>query len=118
MIPAHGLAKRRHLQLVPSPPPDSALPRTRGDCKDGYRPCAITTCKFNLCVDVTSAGTLVVHWLPEDEPERPNCALDAADLSGLGPTDVGLLMRVTTERVNQIERKALRKIKRRMARHR
>ncbi len=87
---------------------------TRGECEGGFRPCAAVSCKFNLCTDVSEAGRLIVHWLPDEHPERPNCALDAADSSGLSVSEVATLMRTTRQWVDQIEHKAKRKIRRRM----
>jgi hypothetical protein len=60
---------------------------------------------------VTRAGGIKIHWFPEDDPERPTCALDAADSGGLGCADVAALMGVTRERVRQLEEAGLRKMR-------
>lgn len=112
-IPARNLRPRRHLHLVQ--PRSTVLPLTRGECEGGARPCPIVSCRHNLCVDVTPAGGISVHWFPEDERDRPSCALDVAeDSPGLSVIDVAALMGTTRQRIDQIESIAKRKIRRRM----
>lgn len=100
----------RHLRVVPPLPPHGELPRTRGECVGGSRPCPLVSCKHNLCVDVGKAGAVKVHWLPEDEPERPNCALDVADTGGVGQLEAAAILGVTRQRINQTENQAFRKM--------
>jgi len=58
-------------------------------------------------------GTLSIHWDPEEQPDRPSCALDVADANGLTRTEVGAVMGISHERVRQLEERALRKLKKR-----
>jgi hypothetical protein len=106
---------RRHLRLVAERAEPSNLPRTRADCEGGPRPCPLISCRHNLSADVTFAGGVRVHWLPEDEPDRPTCALDLAERQGMGERDVGEALGCSRERVRQIEHRALKKIARPMA---
>lgn len=105
------MSAARHLRLVTDRPSDTSLPRTRGECEGGARPCPLISCRHHLAADLLPGGTLQVHWLPDEEPERPSCSLDVADFGGLGPTDVALIMGVSKQRVVQIEERVVRKLK-------
>lgn len=65
------------------------VPKTRGDCKDGPRPCPYVRCRYHLWLSTTDE-----HWnSPSGKPQRPttleprwlesplpsSCALDVAD---------------------------------------
>lgn len=99
---------------------DHERPKTRADCKDGPRPCPWVGCRYNLYLDVTSVGSLKVArpgTHPWDMVE--SCALDLADRpplpwseDGLTLEEIGAALNVTRERVRQIEREALRKLRR------
>lgn len=104
-------SERRHLRLVPPIREASSLPMTRGECEGGARPCPLVSCRHNVCVDVSSVGTLTVHWLPDEEPDRPNCALDMAAAGGLSRDETGLLLGVSRQRVLQLEEQAERKMR-------
>lgn len=65
------------------------VPRTRGDCVDGPRPCPYVRCRYHLWLNVTEPHwnspsgkpqrptTLDARWL--ESPLPPSCALDVAD---------------------------------------
>lgn len=75
-------------------------PRTRGDCADGPRPCPYAhACRYGLA-------------LPPGMDSVSNCALDHAEAEG-GMTleEVGELLGVTRERVRQIEKRALSRLR-------
>ncbi len=114
VIPGIPDRPHRHLRLVGAPS-DSSLPRTRGECRDGARPCPLVSCRHHLAVDVGRKGRLTVHWEPDEEPDRPSCALDVAEQAGgLSPAEVATLIGVTRQGVRVVEEKAVRKMKRRM----
>lgn len=69
------------------------VPKTRGDCREGPRPCP-WTCRYRL-------------W-----NEAESCALDVADKGPATLQEVGDLLGLSRERIRQIERKALVKIRR------
>ncbi len=83
-------------------------PRTRGDCKDGPRPCPWVDCRHHLALDqaLAKAGN-GQHELSLEH----SCALDVADLAeqrgGLTLDEVGTILGVTRMRVLQIETLAL-----------
>lgn len=83
------------------------MPRTRGDCVDGPRPCPHYRCRHNLVVEVTKGGGIRTNFDPEAEPERPSCALDVADRGPHSYEEVGVVMGVTKERIRQLEERAL-----------
>jgi hypothetical protein len=98
-------------QLAEGEPTDR--PRTRGECKDGPRPCPYASCRFHLYVDVSPAtGALRLNF-PDLEPWEltETCALDVADRGGAILEKVGALMNVTRERVRQIETRGLLKLR-------
>lgn len=89
-------------------------PRTRGECGEA-RPCPWVGCRYHLYGDDRARRHDSV-WTPngvplEDMPET--CALDVAD-RGTEPTmdEIAALMNVTRQRVDQIEKQALRKLAR------
>lgn len=80
-----GAIRSRHLILLE--PPDR--PRTRGDCRDGIRPCPYALCRYHLANDDDgrhrpriNAGMMaaIEHALEHDDtPTFPTCALDVAE---------------------------------------
>ena len=68
------------------------MPRTRGDCLAGPRPCPWTGCRYHL------------------GPARESCALDLAGRGGMTLDEIGALLGVTRERIRQIEGTALAKL--------
>jgi hypothetical protein len=103
-------ASARHLELVATDGELVRPPRTRGECGAVARPCPHSGCRYNLSADTLKSGAQQVHWLPEEQPGRPSCALDVAEAGGIGPTDVAAIMGVTKQRIDQIEATAVRKI--------
>jgi len=86
-------------------------PRTRGDCVDGPRPCPWVSCRWNLYLDVSPAtGAIKWNW-PDREPADMDpdgsCVLDVAARDGVTLEEVGGFLRLTRERVRQIEVKGL-----------
>jgi len=92
-------------------PPNLGRPRTRGDCEEGERPCPYVSCKHNLYLDVTPAGSLKLNF-PDLEPHEmtESCSLDIADRGGVRLEDVGALMNITRERIRQVEVTILKKL--------
>lgn len=94
-------------------PTDVERPRTRRDCLPGgcneARPCPFVTCKYNLLVDVDPrTGSLKInHPLAALDEPRESCALDVADRGGMSLDEIGHLLDLSRERVNQIEERAL-----------
>jgi hypothetical protein len=116
MIPASKLrGSRRHLRLIASQPSVSELPKTRGECRDGPRPCGYLTCRHHLALDVSFAGGVKVHWMPDEDPAWPTCSLDVADLGQHNVDETAVLLGCSRERVRQVEEQALRKLREPMA---
>lgn len=88
-------------------------PETRGDCKDGPRPCPMVGCKHHLFLDVNPRNGTIKLNFPDLEPEQlvVSCALDVADRGGVTLQRLGSLMNITRERIRQVERIALKKLK-------
>lgn len=84
-------------------------PKTRGDCKDGPRPCPYLSCRFHLLLEVTPSGSIALPLVDLDDV-ADTCALDVADRGGMTLEAVGSLLGVTRERVRQIEVKVLAEI--------
>lgn len=70
-------------------------PKTRGECKDGPRPCPWVSCRHHLQVDVVGAGSRARVILKTDPSEwtaeTPTCSLDIADG---GPRDLSHISRI------------------------
>lgn len=98
-------------------PEDADRPATRADCVDGHRPCPFVSCAHHLYLDVTELGGLRLNF-PDLQPEEmtESCALDVADRGGETLESVGSLVRLTRERVRQIEEVALARIAEGLAR--
>lgn len=107
------------------PPEDPALspedmvmlerlrPKTRGDCKGGIRPCPFVSCRFNLYLD-TRKREPTPHYpdLTPDEIPHDSCALDVAEEGEIVSLErIGTALRLTRERVRQIEYRAVEKIR-------
>ena len=80
-----------------------ARPKTRGNCCNGPRPCPWVSCKFNLYLDVTEAGSIKLNF-PGKELEElsETCALDVADRGGATLEATGAVLGLTRERIRQI----------------
>lgn len=85
MVGYGSLDMKRFLRL--------AIPKTRGECLTGPRPCPYVTCKYHL-----------------GKVSEPTCTLDLADKGGMTLEEVGEVFGVTRERIRQIEERALEKI--------
>lgn len=118
-----GFARRAHTvsrkqlarevaRAAPEPVPAEQRPYWRADCVDGPRPCPWVSCKWNLYLDTTKAGSITLNFPGLDVDEVPNnCALDVADLGGVTLEQVGQVMNVTRERVRQVTEDALAKMR-------
>lgn len=86
-------------------------PKTRGECKDGLRPCPWVGCKYHLAIDV-NPDTGAIHWNQPGEvwDMQHTCALDVAELGGITLEQTGHLLGVSRERARQIERSAVGKV--------
>ena len=87
-------------------------PKTRGDCEFIPRPCPFVGCKYNLYLDVNpNTGRLKINSAKPPWVMRESCALDIADRGEVTLEYVGGLINLTRERIRQIERQALRKLR-------
>lgn len=88
------------------------IPRTRGECKDGPRPCPFVSCRHHLYLE--AKGDKIKMNFPDMEPDelRWSCSLDVADRGGITLEEVGSLMNITRERVRQIEGRAAHRVRR------
>lgn len=89
-------------------------PTQRGECPV-KRPCPFVGCKYHLYLDITDTGSIKYNFYDIEPWElTPTCALDIADDGGdelLSLTDIGEYIGLTRERVRQIEKQAIRKLK-------
>ena len=101
-----------HRLLYPEAEAIQALrPKTRGDCKDGIRPCPWVGCRHHLYLNVNEdTGSMTQNF-----PKTPvwdlaeSCSLDLADANpdGLKLESMAAFMELTKERIRQIEVQAL-----------
>jgi len=81
------------------------IPRTRGECIDGPRPCPHITCRFHLATKLLAGSKrLKVRRIP---PGQDTCALDVADRGRHTLEAIAARMGLTRERVRQIQEQAL-----------
>lgn len=93
-------------------------PRTRGECKDGLRPCPWAACRHHLALDVNpdngSIRALRTEVLAGDFSHLPEtCALDVADRGGAILDEVAQTLGVVRERIRQIEERTLERLNKR-----
>ena len=90
-------------------------PRTREDCAGGERPCPWVSCKHHLFLDVARTGGIKLNFPDLEVWElTESCALDVADRgNGEGVTleETGALLNLTRERIRQIEKRGLAKLR-------
>ena len=98
-------------------------PQTREECEGAPRPCPFVSCKHHLYLDVTAAGSIKVNrptQLDADGLEDvvsallampDTCELDVADRGGLTLEEVGEKMNLTRERIRQLERRGIAKLR-------
>ena len=90
---------------VPAPVPK--LP-TRGECRQGPRPCPHFTCRYHLMTDVRRNGSLrLLVDADAMDGSRDTCALDLAEAGPQSLGIVGMTMHLTGERIRQLEIEAL-----------
>jgi hypothetical protein len=98
--------------------PHPAKPRTRGECKDGPRPCPWLSCRHHLYLDVSDVNGAIRTRGHGDVEEAlaampDTCALDVADrLAGdeLPLVEVGRLLGLKEDRVSQVMKSAQAKL--------
>jgi hypothetical protein len=92
------------------------MPRTRGDCAEGMRPCPWVRCRFHLYLDVRADNVVRVNFADREPDEMfATCALDLAEDGPRTLEQVAGLMGMSKERARQIEEGALVKLKTHLA---
>jgi len=91
----------------------SKRPKTRGDCKDGVRPCPWVSCRFHLYLEVNNNTGSMFTPFAEKEPWElaETCSLDVGDQDEHTLEQVAELIGVTRERIRQIQDRALVKLR-------
>jgi hypothetical protein len=95
------------------PPVEDPRPVTRGECKEGPRPCPWVSCKHHLYLDVNpETGSIKLNFPDLEVWEmKDTCSLDVADRNGITLEEVGEIMNLTRERIRQVEVRGLLKLK-------
>lgn len=88
-------------------------PRSRGDCRNAPRPCPWVSCKYHLYLDIVPQSGSIKMNFPDLEvwEMTETCALDVADRGGITLEDVGVLLNLTRERIRQVERSGIDKLR-------
>lgn len=90
-------------------------PRTRADCAGGERPCPWVSCQHHLFLDVTKTGGVKLVFPDLEVWElTESCSIDVAERGngeGLKLEEVGALLNITRERVRQLEKRGLAKLR-------
>ncbi len=84
-------------------------PQTRGECREGIRPCPWVRCRHHLYLDVNEeSGSIKINNPDVDLLDmEETCSLDVAERGPSYLGEVGQHINVTLERARQIEREAL-----------
>ncbi len=92
---------------------DLERPRSRGECKEGERPCPYVSCKHHLYLDVNpETGSIKLNFPDLEVWEMAEtCSLDVADRGGITLEEVGEILNLTRERIRQVEVRGLLKLK-------
>ena len=92
---------------------DFDRPKTRGECKEGMRPCPYVSCKHHLYLDVNPETGSIKLNVPDLEVSEmaETCSLDVADRGGITLEEVGAILNLTRERIRQVEVRGLLKLK-------
>ena len=90
-----------------TPSPWPVRPLTRGDCLDGPRPCPWVSCRYHLGWEHREIKRLMREGSLEEAVEAiaclpATCALDCAESGALSSEQVGPLVGVTRQAVDQI----------------
>jgi hypothetical protein len=90
----------------------AARPQTRGDCKDGPRPCPWVSCRYHLALDITDRGAAQLrHPNLEVWEVDETCALDVADRGCVTHVEIGRLTNVSMQAAQQTLDIALKRIR-------
>lgn len=100
---------RRTWEQEPPLLPEERLlrPKTRGDCKDGPRPCPWVGCRYHMYLEVTEDGGLRFSTWLQPEEMTESCVLDIADRGELEAVSVARVLGSCRQRIEQIEKKAV-----------
>ncbi len=93
---------------------DDDRPKTRGDCKEGIRPCPYVSCSHHLYLDVNpETGAIKLnHPHLEVWEMAETCSLDLADRGAITLEEAGAQLGIVRERVRQIEERSILKLRR------
>jgi hypothetical protein len=88
-------------------------PLSRGDCRNAPRPCPWVSCKYHLYLDIVPQSGSIKMNFPDLEvwEMTETCALDVADRGGTTLEEVGVLLNLTRERIRQVERSGIDKLR-------
>lgn len=97
------------------------LPESRSECRDGHRPCPLTSCRYHLLLDVARDGRLfMTRDLDESDVESvaaalvempETCALDVADRGASTSVAVAELVGVSREEVERTIQRAAKRVR-------
>ncbi len=91
--------------------PPIRRPKTRSECRGGRRPCPFVSCRYHLYLDVTRTGSIQFNFNEEPWEISPSCSLDVAEEGSHILEELGSIFHVCPERIRQIERDVLKKLK-------
>lgn len=91
---------------------DFERPRTRGDCKDGPRPCPWVSCRHHLWLNLSSKGKLTGIALADDLPTHgESCALDVAESGPQSLEDIAGMMGIKRQGLHLTEVAVMEKLR-------
>ena len=80
-------------------------PNKRGDCVNNARPCPWVSCRHHLGVEIQKSGAV------RETGASETCSLDVADRGEHTLEEVGVILGMSRQAVQQFERRALARLK-------
>lgn len=95
-------------------PETPARPSTRGECRDGIRPCPFVACRHHLYLGVKQNSGNLDMPRPDLEPWEltDSCSLDVAERGPHELVEIGRILGMTRQRLAQIEAGAIQSLRR------
>ena len=80
-------------------------PKSRDNCVDSVRPCPWVSCRHHLGLEVYKSGAI------RETGASESCSLDVADRGEHTLEEVGAILGLSRQAVQQLERRALARLK-------
>lgn len=108
----------QNVQPIQTDETELERPKTRGECKDGPRPCPWVSCRHNTYIEIGKNGQIEYTYkdaegnpIPVEDLKVSNCSLDYADNGGATLEEVAEVLGMGFRDVSNVTYKILHKPK-------